>query len=190
MIFSPHWWQHQFLPRTALLIWSSATPRGHTRVLQRGARAQLEVAFIGRLSEITKEPCLLFTSYKSVCEVIFKDLSLKHRNQFNWLYSLKLLYFAILFIYITKVIIFPTQTYQKAHKKKKRSIELEFVNTVATRAGIPSPTLCLVVDTARWKLWGGTKQAHLCHAVTLGPWRIQKRPCRAAFLRAGKQSLL
>lgn len=51
--------------------------------------------------------------------------------------------------------------------------ETVFVNVVATRAGIPFPplrlpTLCSVVDTARWKLWRGTKQPISAGAVTLG----------------------
>lgn len=48
-----------------------------------------------------------------------------------------------------------------------------FVSVVATRAGIPFPplrlpTLCSVVDTARWKLWRGTKRPISGSAVTLG----------------------
>lgn len=48
-----------------------------------------------------------------------------------------------------------------------------FVNVVATPAGIPfpplrSPTLCALVDPARWKLWTGTKRPVSPGAVTPG----------------------
>lgn len=70
--------------------------------------------------------------------------------------------------------------------KVKEAIEPEFLNTVATRAGIPfpslrSPTLCFIVDIVRWKLGEGQSSPSL---PALWPWV----PDRYKSVRAGQHS--